>query len=185
MARLLLPRAGAVAVGTAALLLAVLPATPAGAIGYQLPKADRLINSNSGKCLEVADWRTDNGAPVRQWDCTGGANQIWEFRQVNYYAGEMLVNKHSGKCLEIGGWSTADGTPASQWDCHGGLNQVWANGSNWNVPKGPRELGFINAHSHGYLEVADYRTDNGAPVRQWRDGTGWNKYWTVPGIKLL
>ncbi|WP_353962706.1 RICIN domain-containing protein [Streptomyces sp. NBC_00572] len=37
----------------------------------------KYVNVHSGKCLEVADWRTDNGDPVRQWDCTGQPNQQW------------------------------------------------------------------------------------------------------------
>ncbi|WP_128978614.1 RICIN domain-containing protein [Streptomyces roseicoloratus] len=35
------------------------------------------MNLNSGMCLEIADWRTDNGAPARLWDCHYGANQQW------------------------------------------------------------------------------------------------------------
>lgn len=39
---------------------------------------DQLVNLNSGKCLEVADWGRGNGAAVRQWACGGGqANQTW------------------------------------------------------------------------------------------------------------
>ncbi|MEE1783242.1 hypothetical protein PUR71_09995 [Streptomyces sp. SP17BM10] len=33
--------------------------------------AEYLLNWNSGKFLEIADWRTDNGATARQWDASG------------------------------------------------------------------------------------------------------------------
>ncbi|AJF63889.1 RICIN domain-containing protein [Streptomyces vietnamensis] len=36
----------------------------------------------SGKCLEVADWRVDNGAPARLWDCTYQPNQKFYFKRV-------------------------------------------------------------------------------------------------------
>ncbi|MFH8221996.1 RICIN domain-containing protein [Streptomyces sp. NPDC018057] len=94
----------------------VLPPTPADAI--------RIANYNSGKCLEIADWRTDNGAPARQWDCTGGNNQLWYVTDSSGI-GTTLVNKNSGKCLEIADWRTDDGAPARQWDCTGNRNQEW------------------------------------------------------------
>ncbi|WP_329950749.1 RICIN domain-containing protein, partial [Streptomyces sp. BE303] len=52
------------------------------------------INSAAtGKCLEVSDWRRDAGAPVRQWTCTGGANQQWAANSNGF-----LVNRNSGLC---------------------------------------------------------------------------------------
>jgi hypothetical protein len=42
------------------------------------------VNSNgtvtgvaSGRCLDVSQNGTANGARVQLWDCTGGANQSW------------------------------------------------------------------------------------------------------------
>ncbi|MET9618651.1 RICIN domain-containing protein [Kitasatospora indigofera] len=179
------PRAAAALVGTAAAVLAALPATPAAALsgGFVTPKFTTVVNANSGKCLEIADWRTDNGAPARQWDCTGGANQIWDFRSANGVT--MLVNRNSGKCLEIADWRTDNGAPARQWDCHAGWNQGWL----YSGSIGPRkELGLSNLNSAALLEIADWRTDNGAPARQWRgesnrvvDG---NKAW-ITNIKLI
>jgi hypothetical protein len=42
-----------------------------------------LVNPNANKCLDVRDWRTDNGAPLQIWDCTGGANQKWHLTDSN------------------------------------------------------------------------------------------------------
>jgi len=36
-----------------------------------------LINSASGKCLDVKDNNTANGAKLQIWTCTGAANQKW------------------------------------------------------------------------------------------------------------
>ena len=80
-----------------------------------------LRNHNSGKCLEIADWRTDNGAPARQWDCTGGANQAWSYREVgpgippDANIAEYLLNLNSLRLLEIADWRTDNGAPARQW----------------------------------------------------------------------
>ncbi|MFD0276480.1 RICIN domain-containing protein [Kitasatospora sp. NPDC127111] len=111
---------------------------------------------SSGKCLEVADWRTDDGAPVRQWSCTGGENQKWRF------SNGFAVNLHSGKCLEIPGLSTAAGTPADQWTCDGGDNQRWGA---VNVDGG--RLAAINFKSDLVLDVSGGGSGNGAPAIQW------------------
>ncbi len=87
------------------------------------PKTAMLRNAHSGKCLEVADWRTDAGAPVRQWDCHSGANQVWDFASGIPGA---FVNRNSGLCLEIADWRTDGGAPARQWDCTRGMNQSWS-----------------------------------------------------------
>ncbi|CAM5469989.1 RICIN domain-containing protein [Streptomyces avidinii] len=146
-----------------ALTLAVVP-TPASA-GTVF---DDFRNANSGKCLEVADWSTANGAPVRQWDCSGGNNQKWTWNSETL----TMVNRHSGKCLEIADWSMADGAPARQWDCSGGNNQKW----NWMLQPGGY-VQMVVSHSGKSLEVIDWSTANGAAVRQWSGTSGANQRW--------
>ncbi|MEV4561907.1 RICIN domain-containing protein [Kitasatospora sp. NPDC049285] len=88
-----------------------------GDVGFQVS------NENSAQCLEVADWRTDNGAPVRQWTCTGGANQKWKIRS-NGWAGWELINMYSGKCLVI--QNLNPGSQAFQYDCNPAwIDQLW------------------------------------------------------------
>ncbi|MEV7597730.1 RICIN domain-containing protein [Kitasatospora sp. NPDC089797] len=178
-------RAAVAVAGTAVALAAALPATPAAAYsgGFRTPSSSTLVNANSGKCLEIADWRTDNGAPARQWDCTGGANQRWDYRHANGIM--MLVNDYSGKCLEIADWRTDDGAPARQWDCTGGWNQGWLYSGQIGSNK---ELGLSNLNSAALLEIADWRTDDGAPARQWHSSTvgvcQGNKAW-ITDITLI
>ncbi|WP_371493548.1 RICIN domain-containing protein [Kitasatospora sp. NBC_00374] len=179
------PRTAAAVAGTAVALLAVLPVTPASAAGggFTGPSSTTVVNANSGKCLEIADWRTDNGAPARQWECTGGAHQLWDFKQAHGIT--MLVNRNSKKCLEIADWRRDDGAPARQWECTEGWNQGWL----YVGQIGPRkELGLSNLNSASLLEIADWRTDNGAPARQWSGGTAGvvaaNKAW-ITAIKPL
>ncbi|MEU9946405.1 RICIN domain-containing protein [Streptomyces lavendulae] len=83
------------------------------ALGPDNRQAWTLRNAESGKCLEVADWRKDAGAPVRVWQCTGGANQQWI--EAIGRTGTSLLNANSGMALDIPGFSTANDTDAVQW----------------------------------------------------------------------
>ncbi|WP_052397819.1 RICIN domain-containing protein [Streptomyces sp. NRRL F-5123] len=105
-------------------------------------------NKHTGLCLEIADWRTDNGAPARQWYCTGGANQKW-YETTNSAGRHTYVNVNSGKCLEIADWRTDNDAPARQWDCTGGANQSW---SFTNSPEGLLQ----NYNSDRCLTIWDY-----------------------------
>ncbi|MFG2911350.1 RICIN domain-containing protein [Kitasatospora sp. NPDC048298] len=120
-------------------------------------------------CLEVADWRTDNGAPVRIWTCTGGDNQKWT------QTAQGWINLHSGKCLEIAAFSKVPGTQASQWSCNGGRNQQWSDPPA-SHPGTPRRI--VNANSGQVLDVSGGVIDNGTPVIQWQYLSGaYNQYW--------
>ncbi|MEU5810200.1 RICIN domain-containing protein [Streptomyces sp. NPDC047718] len=143
--------------------LAVLPTSPASADAFMPLRA-----KHSGKCLEVADWSTSNGAVVRQWDCSGGANQQW-----TWGPNKSWVNKHSGKCLEIGDWSTSYGAQARQWDCSGGNNQ------GWEIPSadGGYAMYLQNRHSGLVLEIGGNNTANGVVASQWSNNGGNNQKW--------
>jgi hypothetical protein len=147
-------------------LSAALPAATADAATYPLPKSFTLGSASVNRCLEIADWRTDNGAPARLWDCTRGGNQLW-----HPGPNGTLVNDHSGKCLEIADWRKDNGAPARQWGCSGGANQRWT----WTFS--PRGFSYRNVNSGKCLEIADWRTDNGAPIRQWDCTGGDNQHW--------
>ncbi|MFG2848288.1 RICIN domain-containing protein [Kitasatospora sp. NPDC048296] len=153
------------AAAVAAGLLTGVGATPASA-----SQAHPLRNHNSGKCLEIADWRMDPGAPARQWDCTGGDNQMW--LAVPDSHGTRFVNLHSGQCLEIADWRTDPGAPARQWYCTGGANQAWQYMElGPGTPSDPNVAEYLlNWNSGKFLEIADWRTDSGAPARQWPAG---------------
>jgi hypothetical protein len=79
-----------------------------------------LVNSNSGRCLDVAGASTANGAKVQIYDCNSTSAQAW-----SYTNGELL-NSGSGKCLDATGRSSADGTRLQIWSCTGASNQLWS-----------------------------------------------------------
>ncbi|MGW4808420.1 RICIN domain-containing protein [Kitasatospora sp. NPDC004272] len=148
---------------------------PVGGASAGTPySGDTIRNLNSGLCLEIADWGTNDGAIARQWSCTGGANQTW------IQSGGTLKNAYSGKCLEIADWGTNDGAIARQWSCTGGANQTWHFGNRANPNSGYDSLMpwvASNANGNKCLEIADWSKDNGAIARQWSCTSGWNQAW--------
>lgn len=38
---------------------------------------NQYVNDDSGMCLEVGGWATNDGADVITWDCLGNPNQLW------------------------------------------------------------------------------------------------------------
>jgi hypothetical protein len=77
--------------------------------------------TSGGKCLDVWDHGTGDGALVSSWSCSGLANQKW---QVN--ADGTIVGTESGRCLDVSGELTAAGTKVQLWRCTGGSNQRWS-----------------------------------------------------------
>ena len=78
-----------------------------------------LVNLASGKCLDVNDRSTDDGAKVQQWTCNGGPNQQWRTRAAPAAGAVLLVSVQSGKCLDV------SGGPAVQQPCDGRDGQRW------------------------------------------------------------
>ncbi|WP_237749603.1 RICIN domain-containing protein [Streptomyces sp. SS] len=75
----------------------------------------RLINVESGKCLEIADFSRADGARAQQWTCANVASQIWDFPYASHRR-TMIYNWNSGKALEIADGSRANGARAQQWE---------------------------------------------------------------------
>ncbi|MFB6889093.1 RICIN domain-containing protein [Kitasatospora sp. NPDC056327] len=156
-------------------LAAALPlAAPGAAHAEQIPSPKpyhvEFRNLATGKCLEVADQRTDDGAPVRQWSCHGGLSQRWRT-----WGDGILVNEYSRKCLDVPGFSTVWGTRPVQWTCSG----VRQNNQEWTTPG-------VNAPSPGFLsslglvlDVAGYDPSDGATVTLWGANGGANQLWTA------
>ncbi|WP_431683667.1 RICIN domain-containing protein [Kitasatospora sp. KL5] len=165
--------------GLAAFSLLLGPAiSPAQAYTYD-EQTVVIKNVNSDLCLEVADWRMDWGAPVRQWQCTGGANQQW-VKVVDTAPGKAIQryyrNVNSGACLEIAGAnSNWNGAIADQWQCNGGNNQAF------QITQG----GFMPVMSATLmcLEIADWSMNWGAPARLWDCTNKPNQQWRQEPVR--
>jgi Ricin-type beta-trefoil lectin domain len=158
---------------TAGLATTLPVAAPGTAHADQIPRytpAFELRNLATGKCLEVADWRTDSGAPVRQWTCHGGANQQWTAN-----SNQLLVNTYSGKCLDVPGASTVWGAQVIQWDC--GMFTKPAN-QLWFVPGvNSPSTGFVYSRLGMVLDVQGSNPADGTPVITWGSNGEANQSW--------
>ncbi len=137
--------------------------TPVGSINsaswYQV------INSNSNKCLDDADFGTGNGAHLQQWDCGNPAqnNQEWQFRPTSggYY---QVVSRQANIVWDVDGGASATGNGSSVhlWSYVSGTNQQWKPTalSNGNYS-------FTARNSGKCLDVRDVSTSNGAGLQQW------------------
>lgn len=74
-----------------------------------------------GKCLDVTDRSTADGAKLQLWDCGGGTNQ-----QFTLNASHDIINAGSNKCVDVTGNSSANGTRLQIWTCTGAANQKWS-----------------------------------------------------------
>lgn len=84
----------------------------------------RVLAQHSGKCLDVSDNSTANGAEVKQYDCGSGDNQRWRFESLgDGYV--RIVAKHSNKCLDTQDGSPQAGAHLVQTDCGVGAGQAW------------------------------------------------------------
>ncbi|GHG97882.1 hypothetical protein GCM10018780_23560 [Streptomyces lanatus] len=113
-------------------------------------------NGSSGKCLDVAGAKKDNGTPVQIYTCNGSAAQKWQI------SGDRLVNDNSGKCLTVKGGANTNGTAVVIMPCTSGVSQKWEYGTH-----GTSRL--YNPATKNCLDLATY--NNGQDGRMW-DCTG-------------
>ncbi|PUB24802.1 ricin-type beta-trefoil lectin protein [Promicromonospora sp. AC04] len=134
-------------------------------------RPERLVNRNSGKCLDVNAFSTADGGRVQQWTCGAGTNQQW---QVQAVAGGyvQITGVNSGKCLDVNASSTANGGTVQQWTCNGGTNQQWRV---QDVSGGYVQV--VNRNSGKCLDVDAFSTANGGTVQQWTCTGGTNQAW--------
>ncbi|MBD2872977.1 RICIN domain-containing protein [Paenibacillus arenilitoris] len=131
----------------------------------------KLINSNSGKALEVDAWGTANGSNVQIWtEGASQANQLWQLTHVGGGA-YKLINVHSGKALEVDAWGTANGSNVQIWDYS---SQHWR-----IVDTGSGYMKLIDANSGRALDVAGSGTANGTNVQIWDDLAGGAQRWKL------
>jgi endo-1,4-beta-xylanase len=95
--------------------------------------ANKIVGSQSGRCIDVPNSSQTNGTRVQLYDCHGLTNQQW-----TYTSGKQLT-VYGNKCLDASGQGTANGTAVIIWDCNGQVNQQWnvnANGTITGVQSG-------------------------------------------------
>jgi chitosanase len=147
---------GGLVIPGAAVIYGLLPASAAAGVP---------ITGLGGKCIDVANASTANGAAVQLYDCNGSAAQQWSL------SAGALVNAGSGKCLDVTSASVTNGAKIQQYDCNSTAAQKWTSSAG--------EL--INSGSGKCLDVTDKSTANGARLQIWTCSGTSNQIWSMSG----
>lgn len=127
----------------------------------------RLINTASGRCLDVSGQSTADNAWLELYDCNHGPNQIW----VPTTAGELKV--YGYMCLDDPAASSTPGAGIDIYGCDGGTNQQWTfavDGTIRSVANGMclEATGGGTANGTGI----DISTCNGTARQRWSGNAG-------------
>lgn len=134
-----------------------------------------LVNTNSGKALDVNGAGTVDGTKVQIWTRNGTVAQTWEII-ANSNGGYSLVNPNSNKALDIPNAATASGTALQIWDQNSTVAQKWSFYSNTDG-----SYTLVNPNSNKALDVRSSGTADGTVVQIWdQNGTNAQHWQFVP-----
>ncbi|OLF10695.1 pectin esterase [Actinophytocola xinjiangensis] len=158
----------AVALGLGVLTVASAPASAAVPVAGGTYQINVL---NSGKCMEVQSGTTDNGALLRQWQCTQATWQRYRLQSAGSGV-YTFASAHTGKCLEIRNGTTEMFAQVQQWDCTGAAWQRWR-----LVASGTDSYQIVNDVTGLCLSNKDAGQDNGVAIVQETCTANTNKRW--------
>ncbi|QYR23603.1 RICIN domain-containing protein [Paenibacillus sp. sptzw28] len=133
----------------------------------------KLLNTSSGKALDVYAGVTADGTNVQIWTDNGGDNQLWNIVPIGE-GSYKLINVRSGKALDVDAGGTANGTNVQIWTDNGSAGQRWKIVAN---PDGSHRL--ISSLSGKALDVYAKGTADGTNVQIWTDNGGDNQKWRL------
>ncbi|WP_427922350.1 RICIN domain-containing protein [Streptomyces sp. cg40] len=138
------------------------PALPALAGAYF-----KVVNQNSGKCLDVRREDPKPGASVQQYGCTGTDNQLWSAVPVGNGV-YTLVSKESGLCMasflfNLMVVNTCNGVPGQQW-------RAVPAGFEWSElrSQGLNECTTVRSSSTADSAVIEQSACIGLPSQHWQ-----------------
>jgi hypothetical protein len=122
----------------------------------------RLVNKNSGKCVDARSSGTANGTVIQQYTCNTTNAQYFQFQSVGggYY---RLGNRNnSSQVVHVTNASTADGAGTILRASSSAWEQQWRpvaeTGGSWH---------FVVRHSGKCLHVRASNTADSVPLEQW------------------
>ncbi|HEY1011846.1 MAG TPA: RICIN domain-containing protein [Herpetosiphonaceae bacterium] len=147
------------------------PPPPPGGAGYFT-----LVNRNSGRCADVPNGSTADGAGIQQWGCNSSNAQQWELIPTDsgYY---RLISRASGKAMSIVGGATTDGALIHQWPWIGNPDQQWA-----VQPTADGWVRLVARNSGKALSVVNGATGDGVRLHQWPYGGGFDQQWRLAPV---
>lgn len=122
---------------------------------------NRVISSLNNKCIEVPRSNFTPGQPLAMQDCTGGANQAWQF--VN-----GTLRSQNNLCMDAAGAGTANGTVIQVATCNGNTAQQFVLGANGAL---------VNQRANKCVDIEAWNANNGARIHLWDCHGGANQTW--------
>ena len=154
-----------VASATASLALigtSLVMAQPASADSFSA----RLMNSETRLCMDGSG-SAGPGAAVIQWECNGGANQVW-YSSTDSRGRPTIVNAANGLCLDRHD-DTRLGAKLILWHCNSKWNQVFEGGG-WGNP-------IVNTTTGYVVDVPGGTGEWGTQLIMWDRNGGANQGW--------
>jgi hypothetical protein len=137
----------------------------------------RIAIVGSGKCLDVVQAGTTDGAKIQQWPCDQSrTNQAWTMVPSGSGVYE-LVSVDSGKVMDVNGGLTTSGAAVTLWTDHHADNQRWK-----LVSKGSGQYQLQSVKSGKCLDVTGASTADGALLEQWTCHAGGNQLFTFAAV---
>jgi hypothetical protein len=131
---------------------------------------------HSGRCADVVNQSTADGANLVQYGCNGGANQHFQVLDLgNRY--HQLLARHSNRCLTVPSSSTVDGVQIQQRACAAGNTS-----QQWQIADlGGGHFRLTARHSGKCLDVAGFSSADSARIVQYACNGGTNQQWRRVG----
>ncbi|MFD0578511.1 endo-1,4-beta-xylanase [Dactylosporangium darangshiense] len=85
----------------------------------------RIVGSQSGRCIDVPNASHNNGTRVQLYDCNGQTNQAWT------YTSSRQLQVYGNMCLDAAG--SGNGAAIQIYSCNGQTNQQWNVNSNGSI----------------------------------------------------
>jgi hypothetical protein len=127
-------------------------------------RAGPVVGAASGRCVDVNQASTANGASVVLWDCNSQTNQRWTRTSSNTFT------VYGSKCLDAYDNGTANGTTVVIWDCNGQTNQQWRVNADGTI---------VGVQSGRCLDAYENGTANGTRLVLWDCNGQANQRWSL------
>ncbi|MFI6530793.1 RICIN domain-containing protein [Nonomuraea sp. NPDC050547] len=140
---------------------------------WPAPGLYKIRNVKSGKCLNIPNGSTAEGASVTQFTCGDWNDHKWSLEPIegDFY---RIRNLNSGRCLAIPGGTHTPNTQAIQWGCGPWDDHKWR----FEIyPSGNVQI--INKHAGQCLAVRNGDIADGAPVIQFPCGSWLDHFWRL------
>ncbi len=143
-----------------------------GAAEQPLTGLFRIRTRHSGLCLDVLEASSKDRAPIIQFPCHGGNNQLFQIDDLGNGFHQIRAF-HSDKCLDVLEASPSDRAALIQFSCHRGTNQQFA----------LRDVGgyysIVARHSGKCWDITSASPEARAPLIQYSCHGGYNQQFSL------